>query len=267
MIEYIMERISHYTGTDPIQVRLMNMKKENNPIPELIQQLKVDCDYESRLAEVKNFNKENRWRKRAIRLMPMTYEIFYIGPYPATVSIFHADGSVIITHGGIEMGQGINTKAAQVCAYILGIPLEKVSVKPSTSFASPNSMTTGASIGSECISFSVMRASQILLERLRPIKEKNINATWNEIVSEAYLSGIHLQASHMYTTSDPITPYEIYGVVALEIELDVLTGNHDIRRVDLLEDTGRSLSPEIDIGQVLSLLYFNMNIICKYAII
>ncbi|CAG5043721.1 unnamed protein product [Parnassius apollo] len=250
MIEYIMEQISHHTGKDPIDIRLLNMIKENNPIPELIEQLKVDSNYEIRLADVKNFNKNNRWKKRAIKLMPMTYEIFYIGPYNAIVSIYHADGSVVIIHGGIEMGQGLNTKAAQVCAYILGIPLEKVSVKPSSSFTSPNVMTTGGSVGSECISFAVIKACKIILERLQPIKEKNKNASWNEIVQEAYLSGICLQASHTYSTSDPLAPYDIYGIVALELELDILTGNHDILRVDLLEDTGRSLSPEIDVGQI-----------------
>ncbi|XP_068627637.1 uncharacterized protein [Battus philenor] len=250
MIEYIMERISHHTGKDPWQVRLVNLVKNNNPIPALIEQLKVDSDYEVRLSDVNNFNKTSRWRKRAIKLMPMTYEIFYVGPYNAIVSVYHADGSVVLIHGGIEMGQGLNTKAAQVCAYTLGIPLEKVSVKSSSSFTSPNCMTTAASIGSECVSFAVMKACEIILERLRPIREKNHNSSWNEIVEKAFASDICLQASYMYTTSDPIKPYEIYGVVVLELELDLLTGNHDIRRVDLLEDTGRSLSPEIDVGQI-----------------
>ncbi|KPJ06623.1 Xanthine dehydrogenase [Papilio machaon] len=251
MIEEIMERISHQTGKDPVQTRLINMTKENNPIPELIEQIKQDSDYENRLNEIANFNKGNRWRKRAIKLMPMTYEIFYVGPYSASVSVYHADGSVIIFHGGIEMGQGINTKVAQVCAYTLKIPLEKVSVKTSSTFTSPNSMATAGSIGSECVAFAVMKACETILERLKPFKEKNENATWNEIVKEAFLAGVHLQASYMYDTSDTsLKTYAIYGVVVLEVELDVLTGNHDIRRVDLLEDTGRSLSPEIDIGQI-----------------
>ncbi|KPI90909.1 Sensory neuron membrane protein 1 [Papilio xuthus] len=251
MIEEIMERISHHTGKDPVQVRLTNMTKENNPIPELIEQIKHDSDYDNRVNEIANFNKVNRWRKRAIKLMPMTYEIFYVGPYSASVSVYHADGSVIIFHGGIEMGQGINTKVAQVCAYILKIPLEKVSVKTSSTFTSPNSMTTAGSIGSECVAFAVIKACETILERLKPFKDKNENATWNEIVKEAFLAGVHLQASHMYDTTDTtLKPYAIYGVVVLEVELDLLTGNHDIRRVDLLEDTGRSLSPEIDIGQI-----------------
>nr|QIJ45704.1 aldehyde oxidase [Glyphodes pyloalis] len=251
MIENIMERIAYNTGKDPLDVRFINMAKENNPIPELIDQLKKDSNYSERMVDIAEFNKTNRWRKRALKLIPMTYELFYIGPYNSIVTIFHADGSVAVTHGGIEMGQGLNTKVAQVCAYTLGIPLEKVSIKPSSNFTSPNSMATGASIGSECVSFATMKACEIILERLKPIREKIEKPTWENIIEEAFKAGVELQASYMYsTTKEEVQPYDIYGVVAMEVEVDILTGNHDIRRVDLLEDTGRSLSPEIDVAQI-----------------
>ncbi|XP_037293401.1 xanthine dehydrogenase isoform X2 [Manduca sexta] len=250
MIEYIMEKIAYHTGKDPLQVRLLNIAKDNNPIPELIEQLKKDSNFDERLEDVKKFNDANRWRKRALKLIPMTYELFYISPYNSLVSIYHADGSVVITHGCIEMGQGINTKTAQVCAYMLNIPLNKISVKPSSSFTSPNSMATGASIGSECVAYATMRACQTILERLKPIKEAMENAPWEDIVEKAYQTGIDLQASHMYSQNDGVKPYDIYGAVALEVEVDILTGNHDVRRVDLLEDTGRSLNPEIDVAQI-----------------
>ncbi|XP_063538704.1 uncharacterized protein LOC134747956 [Cydia strobilella] len=250
MIENIMEQIAHKLNKDPLEVRLNNMNKEDNPVPDLIDQLKKDSDFENRSKEVEEFNKDNRWRKRALNLLPMAYDLFYIGNFNSIVSVLHGDGSVVITHGGIEMGQGINTKVAQVAAYILGVPLEKVSIKPSTSFTSPNSMTTGASIGSECVAFATMKACEILLERLEPIRAKMGKPSWEELVEKAYKAGLNLQASHMYSSNDGVKPYFIYGVIALELEVDILTGNHDIRRVDLLEDTGRSLSPEIDVGQI-----------------
>ncbi|XP_060804308.1 xanthine dehydrogenase [Amyelois transitella] len=251
MIEYIMERIAFNLGKDPLQVRLLNMAKKDNPIPGLIDQLKFDANYDARLQEVKAFNDRNRWRKRAIKLIPMTYDLFYIGPFATLVSIFHADGSVIVNHGGIEMGQGINTKVAQVTAYKLGIPLEKVSVKPTSSFTSPNSMATGASVGSECVCYAITKACDELLQRLEPIKSKMRNPTWEQLITEAYNSGVNLQSSQIYSTSDEkVKTYFIYGVVIMEVEVDILTGNHDILRVDLLEDTGRSLSPLIDVGQI-----------------
>ncbi|KAI8432032.1 hypothetical protein MSG28_004552 [Choristoneura fumiferana] len=250
MIENIIEIIAHNLGKDPMEIRAKNMAKGNNPIPELIDQLKQDSNYEARLKEIVGFNGNNRWRKRAMKIIPMTYELFYFGNYNSIVSVLHGDGSVVITHGGIEMGQGINTKVAQVAAYILGVSLDKVSIKPSTSFISPNTMTTGASIGSECVVFATMKACEILIKRFEPIREKMGKPSWEELVEKVFKAGIDLQASHMFSNNDGVKPYFIYGVVALELEVDILTGNHDVRRVDLLEDTGRSLSPEIDIGQI-----------------
>nr|QLI62141.1 aldehyde oxidase 10 [Streltzoviella insularis] len=251
MIEYMMERIAFDLHKDPIQVRLLNMIKENNPIPEMIEQFKKDVSYDERMAKIKIFNEENRWRKRAMKLLPLTFDIFYMGNFNSIVSIYHTDGSVVITHGGIEMGQGINTKAAQVCAYMLGVPLEKVSVKPSSSVTSPNAIVTGGSIGSECVAFATMKACEIILKRLEPIRKNMSKPSWEEVIIEAYKTGLDLQASYMYSNvHDNLKTYEVYAVCVLELEVDILTGNLDIRRVDLLEDTGRSLNPEIDVAQI-----------------
>ncbi|KAL0828977.1 hypothetical protein ABMA28_003866 [Loxostege sticticalis] len=250
MIEYIMERIAYNLGKDPLEIRLKNMNKKDNPVPELIEQIKKDSNFIERTNDVKIFNSENRWRKRAIKIIPMTYDLHYLGPYNCLISIYHADGSVSLTHGGTEMGQGINTKVAQVCAHMFGIGLEKVSVKPTSSFTSPNAMCTGASIGSECVSFATVKACEIILERLKPIREKLGNPSWEVLIKEAHNACVDLQASYAYTTKEDVKPYDIYGVVVMEIELDILSGNHDIRRVDLLEDVGRSLSPQIDVAQI-----------------
>ncbi|KAJ0176239.1 hypothetical protein K1T71_008413 [Dendrolimus kikuchii] len=251
MIEYMMEMIAFYTGKDPIQVRLKNMSLVNNPLPEMIDQLVKDADYNERLKHVHEFNNNNRWRKRGLKLIPIAIDIFYFGNFNAIISIYHADSTVVITHGGIEMGQGINTKAAQVCAYTLGIPLEKVSVKPSTSFTSPNNTITGASVGSECVAFAVLKACEILNKRFEPVRAKLKNPSWQEIVTQAYTDGVNLQASYMFSyVNDGVKPYNVYAVGIMELEVDILTGNHDILRVDILEDTGRSLSPEIDVAQI-----------------
>ncbi|KAJ2951443.1 hypothetical protein O0L34_g13596 [Tuta absoluta] len=250
MIEYMMEKIAHQTKKDSIEVRLANMS-QGNPIPEMIEQIKMDCKYDDRKNEIAQFNENNRWRKRAMKLVPLTYGLFYFGNFNSLISIYHGDGSIMITHGGVEMGQGINTKAAQVCAYKLGVPLDKISVKPSSSFTSPNAVTTGGSIGSECVSFATMKACEIILERLKPFKDKQPTATWEDIVKQAYKAGIDLQAEFMWSaTTNDIKPYNIYAVCVMEVEVDILTGNHEVRRVDLLEDTGRSLNPEIDVAQI-----------------
>lgn len=86
-------------------------------------------------------------------MVPLKYHLGYFGTSHTMLSIFHGDGSVAVTVGSIEMGQGLNTKIAQTVAHILEIPLEKVSVKPSNSFTAPNAVVTAASIGSETSSF------------------------------------------------------------------------------------------------------------------
>ncbi|XP_026741667.1 xanthine dehydrogenase 1-like isoform X2 [Trichoplusia ni] len=248
--EYIMEKIAFSLHRDPVEVRLKNMDFENNPIPDMINQIKKDANFDERSQQVQEFNRVNRWRKRAIKLIPMTVDIQYTGNFNAIVSVYHADGTVVVTHGGVEMGQGINTKVAQVCAYKLGIPLEKVSVKPSTSFTSPNAIVTGGSIGSECVVFAAMKACETINERLQPLREKLENPSWEVLVANAYGAGIDLQALHTFSKENDAKPYEVYGVGILELEVDILTGNHDVIRVDILEDTGRSLSPEIDVAQI-----------------
>ncbi|XP_026494618.2 uncharacterized protein LOC113399655 [Vanessa tameamea] len=249
MIENIMEYIAYGLGKDPIEVRLLNMVSEDNPLPEMINQLKIDSEYESRTKDVIQYNEQNRWRKRALKIMPITFGVYYFGNYNSIVSIYHGDATLTIHHGGAAMGQGLNTKIAQVCAYKLGIPLKKIIVRPSTSYISPNAMFTGASIGSECIAFATIKACEILLERFAPIKETG-TFSWEELISKAYEEGVDLQASYMYSQKDDLKPYNVYAVCAVEIELDMLTGNHDIRRVDILEDTGRSISPTLDVGQI-----------------
>lgn len=113
----------------------------------------IQTDYQTRKKQIEVFNAENRWIKRGIGIVPLKYHIAYFGTSHSMVSVYHRDGSVSVTVGSIEMGQGVYTKVAQTVAHMLEIPLEKVSIKPSNSMIAPNAIATGASIGSEISSF------------------------------------------------------------------------------------------------------------------
>lgn len=165
------------------------------------------------------------------------------------VSIFHNDGTVAISHGGIEMGQGLNTKAVQMAALTLGIPMEKIAIKPNSSFISANDAATAASVASEVVCYITKHACDILVERLRPFREANANGTWEEIVRAAYLKDVDLVANYTFKAEE-VNSYYVYGLSCAEVEVDILTGNLILQRVDILEDTGESLSPGMDIGQV-----------------
>ena len=119
----------------------------------MIINLKIFQDYRDRKNAINDFNNANRWTKKGIAVVPMRYSLDYFGTMNALVSVYHGDGSVAITHGGIEMGQGMNTKAAQVAAHILGIPLNKISIKPTNTMTAPNAIVTGGSIGSEIVCY------------------------------------------------------------------------------------------------------------------
>jgi len=248
MIENIMEHIAFETQIDPIELRIRNIPA-GHKILGLIDQFLKTTEYKARRAEIEGFNSKNRWRKRGLGICIMEYPIFYFGNYPATVAIYHGDGTVIVSHGGIEMGQGMNTKVAQVAAHTLGVPLEMIKVEASDTLNGANSMVTGGAVGSESLCFAVRKSCEILNERLKPIRESMKNPTWLAVIQEAHTKVINLIASDYYKAGD-MQPYTICGLSLTEIELDVLTGNHLIKRVDILEDTGESLNPNVDVGQI-----------------
>ncbi|CAK1542979.1 unnamed protein product [Leptosia nina] len=249
-IENIMEHIAFELGLDATDVRLANMKTDDNEIPEMIKTLKKEADYDKRCAEIIQFNADNCWKKKAIKISVMLFPVIYYGNYSVLVSIYR-DGTVTITTGGIEMGQGVNTKAAQVCAYKLGISVSLITLLPNFSFTCTNNVFSGSSIVSECVMFGVQEACDILLDRLHPVQVELGKPTWNELIKAATDKQIDLVAEYMMNDKEPrLKAYSAFGVAICETTLDVLTGRFQIDRVDILEDAGVSTNPIVDIGQV-----------------
>lgn len=246
-----MEHIAHTLGKDATEVRLSNMRTDDNDLPKLIEDLKKDADYDNRVKAIEQFNQANRWKKKSIRIGVMSFPVEFYGNYSAMVSIYRGDGTVTVTTGGIEMGQGVNTKAAQVCAYELGIPLEYVSILPHYSFTAANNVFSGSSIVSESVCYSIIKACQTLKERLEPIKKTLKNPTWKELIAKAGEEEIELTAIYMMTEKEKdLASYSAFAVAMMEVELDILTGTYEILRVNVLEDVGLSANPNIDVGQV-----------------
>ncbi|KPI90997.1 Xanthine dehydrogenase [Papilio xuthus] len=248
--ELLMERISYEMSLDPVQVRLANLDLASSAVQEMWDNLKIKSQYDERRAAVQKFNVENRWLKRGLRVAFMRWSSLNTTFTSATVSVFSDDGTVAITHGGIEIGQGINTKLAQICAYFLQIPMSKILVKGQNTFISPNAAPTSGSVASLNVALCVQRACEDLLQRLEPVKKQmGGNPTWEELVKKAYKSNIDLQGRGILNLGDENSS-QVYGVIVTEVEIDILTGQSEIKRVDLLEDVGQSVSPEIDIGQI-----------------
>jgi xanthine dehydrogenase large subunit len=168
----------------------------------------------------------------------------------------YKDGSVLINHGGTEMGQGLHTKMLQVAATALGVPLDLVRLAPTRTDKVPNTSATAASSGADLNGAAVKNACEQILARIADVPGE----TWEERVHNAYFKRIQLSAAGYYRTEglhwDATTmhgepfKYFAYGVAAAEVEVDGFTGMYDVRRVDIVHDVGDSLSPLVDIGQI-----------------
>jgi len=248
LIENIIEHIAFELDMDPLDVRLINMIP-NHKIGDMVQHFLGTSDYRQRRKNIIAFNEKNRWRKKGLGLTCMEYHMGYFGGYPATVTIFHGDGTVLISHGGIEMGQGMNTKVAQVAASILGIPIEMIRIEASNSLNGGNAMVTGGSIGSESVCYAIRNCCTTLADRLRPVQETMKDASWPAMIAQAHMQQVNLIASDICKMTD-MKPYTVCIITLTEVEVDILTGNYLVKRVDILEDVGQSLNPAIDIGQI-----------------
>lgn len=151
MIENIMEHISKITGRSPHAVRLANMLTIH-PMYKMITDFVANSKFDSRKTAINTFNAANRWRKRGIGMCVLNFGLLFFATMPVIVQIY-SDGTVSITHGGIEMGQGINTKAVQVAAFTLGIPLSLFSIIPTNSTTTPNASLSGGSVASDSVCY------------------------------------------------------------------------------------------------------------------
>ncbi|XP_048383084.1 xanthine dehydrogenase-like isoform X2 [Stegostoma tigrinum] len=266
VIETILEHVAKFLSLDPIIVKQKNLYAQGDITPlgfdlpycsiqDLYSSQIEKVDVAGRLQAIKKFNAEHRWKKKGLAVVPLKYGLYWTQSYYlCTVSIFASDGSVMVSQGGIESGQGLDTKVAQVCAYALGIPVNNVSIKPTTTISSPNSGPTGGSMTSELNCLGVKNCCDILKKRMDPVKDKlPLGTPWKELVAACFKAKVNLTA-HDWVWPDPqpkgAPQYNSYGVTVAEAELDVLTGENQINQVDMLFDCGESINPAIDIGQI-----------------
>lgn len=174
--------------------------------------------------------------------------------------LIYVDGSVLLSHGGTEMGQGLHTKMIQVASRVLGIDVSKIHITETATDKVPNTSATAASAGSDLNGMAVLEACQTLVKRLQPFKDANPNGTWEQWVSAAFVNRVSLSATGFHATPDigydfknnsgkPFN-YFTYGVAVTEVEIDCLSGDHQVLRSDIVMDLGESLNPAIDIGQI-----------------
>lgn len=235
---------------------------EDNNLQRCFVQCREAANVGQREREIEKFNAENRWRKRGLSMVNIQYGIGFGIPFlnqGGALVLIYLDGTVLVTHGGIEIGQGLYVKMIQVAATALNIPTEKIFTSETSTDKVPNTSPTAASMGSDLNGLAVLDACTQLNKRLEPIKKQLPEGTWEEWIKTAYLSRISLSAcGYCVTPNLSVTPgepgnkyaYYVYGSACAEVEIDCLTGDHQVRRMNIVMDLGASLNPAIDIGQV-----------------
>ncbi|KAH7351223.1 xanthine dehydrogenase-like protein [Rhexocercosporidium sp. MPI-PUGE-AT-0058] len=238
-------------------------------VPMMLEQIRKEVDYDNRRAAIVKFNSEHKWRKRGISMIPTKFGLsfataLHLNQATASVKIF-ADGSILLHHGGTEMGQGLYTKMCQVAAQELNAPLDSIFTQDTTTYQSANASPTAASAGSDLNGMAIKNACDQLNERLKPFREKyGEDAPMKTLAHAAYLQRVNLVASGFWKmprigyvwgnydikTVKPMYYYFTQGVAVSEVELDVLTGSHTVLRTDIKMDIGRSINPAIDYGQI-----------------
>ncbi|XP_050346647.1 xanthine dehydrogenase-like [Nymphalis io] len=220
-------------------------------------------DYWHRQQLVEDFNRSNRWKKKGITMIPTKYGISFqadILMQGGALLLVYNDGSVLLSIGGIEMGQGLFTKMIQVASQVLQVDISKIHISEMATDKVPNSQPTAASMSSDLYGRAVIDACNTIKNRLEPYKSNNPNGKWEEWVSAAYVDRVCLSATGFYaarkisynreTNSGELYEYFTYGVACSEVIIDCLTGDHQVFRTDIVMDVGESLNPAIDVGQI-----------------
>ena len=294
-IEYIIDNVARELKRDPLDVRKANfsgtgernvtpygMIVEDNVINELVAELEATSGYRQRRSETRAFNATSPVLKRGVALTPLKFGIsFNVVHYNQAGALVHVytDGSVLVSHGGAEMGQGLNTKVAQVVAHELGISLKHVRSTAADTSKVANTSATAASTGSDLNGKAGQDAARQIKLRLAQFAANKhggraedvtfaadtvtANGTaiaFAELVGHAYRARIQLWSDGFYATPklhwDARTMsgrpffYFGYGAAVSEVVVDTLTGEWKLLRADLLHDAGDSINPAIDIGQV-----------------
>ncbi|MCW3148343.1 xanthine dehydrogenase molybdopterin binding subunit [Stutzerimonas stutzeri] len=294
-IEEIMDAVARELGKDPLEVRKRNyygkternvthyyQTVEHNMLDEMTAELEASSDYAKRREAIRAFNAASPILKKGLALTPVKFGISFTASFlnqaGALVHVY-TDGSIHLNHGGTEMGQGLNTKVAQVVAEVFQVDIERIQITATNTDKVPNTSPTAASSGADLNGKAAQNAAQTIKQRLvefaarkwqifeEDIEFKNGQVrlrdqyiSFDELIQQAYFGQVSLSSTGFYRTPKIYYDrsqargrpfyYFAYGAACSEVIVDTLTGEYRMLRSDILHDVGASLNPAIDIGQV-----------------
>lgn len=295
-IEHVIDDIALRLGKDALDVRKTNfygrksrnvtpygMTVEDNVIHELVDQLERSSDYRRRRRDIRKFNAQSPVLKKGLALVPVKFGISFTATHlnqAGALLHIYTDGSVLINHGGTEMGQGLHTKVAQVVAEELGLDIGRVRVSSTDTTKVSNTSATAASSGTDLNGKAAQDAARKIKSGLVRYAADHYGCDsddvtfrndhvfcggkavvpFAEFVQAAYMARVPLWSSGFYRT--PKIHYDfktltgrpfyyfVYAAACSEVIVDTLTGENRLLRADILFDAGRPLNPALDIGQI-----------------
>ncbi len=304
-MEDIVDRIARFLKRDAAEIRKINFYKRdenniapygqeitNNNLQRIYDRLMESSGYFEQRSEINQFNEQHEFEKQGLALMPVKFGISFTTSFlnqaGALVNVYQ-DGTVLVNHGGTEMGQGLHTKIRQIAALEFGIPLENIIVSATNTSKVPNTSATAASSGTDLNGMAVKNAVERLKFRIAFQLAQHFNekygvestldshvmfkngtvfdatdsarsVSFKEAVQICYLRQLPLSSTGFYRTPDIYFDrekgqghpfyYFAYGMAVSKVEVDMLTGNHKLLRTDILHDVGDSINPDIDLGQI-----------------
>ncbi len=304
-VETVIDRIARTLAIDPVIIRKRNyygiddrnvthygQTVEHNRLHMIHDMLIASSELTARRRAVDAFNRAHEFRRRGLAMTPVKFGISFTTTFlnqaGALVHVY-ADGSILVNHGGTEMGQGLHTKIRQIAAAAFGVSVDTVRVNATNTARVPNTSATAASSGCDLNGMAVEDACDRIIARLRPVvadvlTEKHPDTpslpdaltfcdghivdrdhpgraiAFADAVHTAWRRQTSLSATGFYRTPDIAWDkvagvgrpfhYFAFGMAVTEVEIDVLTGAHDVLRVDILHDVGESINEDIDRGQI-----------------
>lgn len=294
-IEEVMDRIARHLALDPLAVRKANyygktdrnvthyyQTVEHNMLEEMTADLEASADYAERRESIRRFNANSPILKKGLALTPVKFGISFTATFlnqaGALIHIY-TDGSIHLNHGGTEMGQGLNTKVAQVVAQVFQVDIDRIQITATNTDKVPNTSPTAASSGADLNGKAAQNAAEIIKKRLvefaarqYKVTEEDVEfrnnhvrvrdeiITFESLIQQAYFAQVSLSSTGFYRTPKIFYDrnqargrpfyYFAFGAACCEVIVDTLTGEYKMLRTDILHDVGASLNPAIDIGQV-----------------
>eukprot|EP00536_Pseudo-nitzschia_multiseries_P013908 jgi/Psemu1/320566/estExt_fgenesh1_pm.C_6290015 len=258
----------------------LNQPNRKWHVPSIWDRMTTELNLSQRRRDIEEFNAKNKWVKRGASLTPTKFGIAFTAHFMnqggALVHLY-TDGTVLVTHGGTEMGQGLHTKVCQVAAQAFGIPIDQVFVNDTSTDKVANQIASAASLSTDLYGMCTLDACRQIMGRLKPYREKlGPDASLKDVAHAAFFDRVDLSAHGFYAPDKKMCFFEIdkekpsdypddmpenswkgqpfnyftQGVAYSEVEIDVLTGNHRTLRADVVVDVGSSINPAIDIGQI-----------------